>query len=186
MAILAAPLSVIPTLENNFILGIGVEYDAQSTILWRNPRSISKITPYIPSEDDKELLASCEAAFKNVNLNSLDGFNTEALFTTNDVSVIIFSQVDPQTLSRCTKVSRAFHWVTKNPTIWENQLANFLPNAQPLGSNICIFSTQQQFQIIYKKIDDLRKPYHARMDYVKERIKTIIAELKPLKPSTMT
>ncbi len=169
-----------PTLENDFNLKIRDEHDAKKKLIWTNPHLNSAITPYIPSEDDKELLAACQAALENVNLNSLDGFNPEVFFTTNDVSVIIFSQVDPQTLSRCTKVSRAFHLVTKNQTIWANQLANFLPNAKPLGSEICIFSTQQQFQIIYKKINDLRKPYYARFDYIKERSNTIMAALKPL------
>ena len=135
------------------------------------------ITPYIPSENDTALLASCEAAFKNVNPL---GFTPEAFFMTNDVSVIIFSQVDPQTLSSCTKVSKSFHWITKNQIIWQNQLTNLLPNVKPLGSEICIFSPQQQFQIIYKKIDGLRKPYQARIDYIKERTVDIKAEIKSL------
>ena len=170
--------TVIPTLENNFDLRIEAQRDSRSQVLWKNPHMNSVITPYIPSDGDQALLESCKAAFEKVN--PLAALTPEAVFMTNDVSVIIFSLVDPQTLSRCTKVSKSFHWVTKNQTIWRNQLASLVPNAKPLGAEVCIFSTQQQFQIIYKKINDLRKPYYAIMDYLKERIPTIIAELKLL------
>ncbi len=173
----------IPTLENHFGLSIAQEYDpdCENPLVWQNPYLNLAITPYIPS-GDKELVASCQTVFNDMRNSSVvtldESIKLEVFLWTNDVSVLIFSQLDLVTLSSCSKVSKCFHWITKASFIWAKQLTNLLPNVKPLKPEVCIFSTQQQFQIIYTKINDYKKPYFARFDRIKETSLTLKNELK--------
>lgn len=190
----------IPSLDNLFGLTIGDEYeydynsgtsevgdhDHGSTtsfetsggrVVWSNPHLKSAITPYIPNEDN-ELIGSCNQTF-NVAIQKL-ALTQEELneqFFLHDCSVFIFSQLDLPSLICCTKVSKCFHVITKRSLIWENQLVNLLPKVKPLSSQICIFSPQNQFQIIYKKIRDHQKPFIAKFEHTLEQCRAWKQEL---------
>ncbi len=48
---------------------------------------------------------------------------------------------------------------SKFPLIWECQLIKLLPNVKIIPTDTCIFSHEEQFKIIFKRINDELKPY---------------------------
>jgi len=120
--------------------------------------SSSIIQPYLPS-DNQDLVKACQAAYSRYyQAASFDdtgakfGFNQHALRNA-------FAYLDVRDLVKFSKASKCCYLVTKTDQIWEDQLNKFLPKTQFLSMNVCSFSPEQQFKIIFKRINDELKPY---------------------------
>jgi hypothetical protein len=168
-----------PTLENYFNLNIGHEYDwvpcpsapgeenpASSMLeitLWKNPHLGSLITSYIPVES------------LNFNPTIQSGF-----FNNIDVMVVVLSSLDLKNVINCSTVCKSFYTALKSDSIWRVQLCQFLPNVTVIAPNLCIFNPQQQFSIIFKRIENECKPYIAKFNRNQELSIVLLNELKTL------
>ncbi len=168
---------VTPTLENFFGLNIGNEYttsDVGTGVItrWTNPHlqqdsafvipTTYAITPYIPGDSQKF------------------AFTAPSEFWNQDITVIILSNLDLKTLVNCSTVCKSFYSASKVDRIWRVQLYNLLPNVTNMAPNLCIFTPEQQYKVIFKKIQNECKPYMAKFTRNQEGAQNLLNELKTL------
>jgi hypothetical protein len=164
-------------LENFFGLNIGNEYVSKENGLgiytkWANPHlqqdsffetpTLSAISPYIPGE-------SLQFAF-----------TAPSEFWHQDTTVVILSNLDLKTLVNCSTVCKFFYSASKADFIWRNQLWNLLPNVTNVPPNLCIFTPEQQYKVIFKRIQNECKPYIAKFNRNEELGNNWLNELKTL------
>jgi len=159
----SSTFGVPPTLENHFGLNIGNEYvfhvqESSSGELeevretkWENPYLGITITPYIPKG--------------NINLPKTGTNGQESLFLHHDTTVIILSHLNLKNVINFSTVSKCCFLATKADAIWHVQLYNLLPAVKVIVPTLCAFSPEQQFKIIYKRIDNECKPYLIKFNY---------------------
>ena len=128
-----------------------------------NPLKASIIQPYIPF-DNQELVKACQEVYTKYWETPL--FNeTGALFHFHrDALPIAFVYLHPKDLVNFSEVDKCCYLATKTDAIWENQLKKLLPNTQIMPMQVCCFSPEHQFKIIFKKIKDELKPYIAQLE----------------------
>ena len=124
-----------------------------------NPYLRSTIKPYIPS-NDQELIKSFERAYQSYS-RSFNLDNTGAIFyELKDPLILTFSLLDPKDLAHFSEVSKCCFLATKIPLIWECQLIKHLSNVSITIPNVaCSSSHEERFKIMFKRINDERKPY---------------------------
>ncbi len=122
------------------------------------PSHSSIIRPYVPS-DNRELVKACQETYKKYFLTPL--FNeTGALFHFHrDALSFAFVYLHPKDLVNFSEVDKCCYLATKTDAIWENQLKKLLPNTQIMPMQVCCFSPEHQFKIIFKKINNALMPY---------------------------
>ena len=140
-----------PCLDNYFCIAI----ETRGELF---PYNRSAIKPFVPS-DNQKLVILCESTYnqykQTLNLNQ-----TGALFyELKEPFVLTFAHLDPRDLARFSTVSKCCFLATKYPLIWETQLKKLLPDVNFISSTLCKFSDEQQFKIIFKRINDELKPY---------------------------
>lgn len=129
---------------------------------WVNPYSRSTIKPYVPS-DSQELVKICADAYTKY-LKEPNFDTTGALFyELKEPFVVIFSNLDPKSLANFSEVSKCCYLAIKPPIIWELQMNKLLPNVKILPTELCQFSCEQQFKIIFKRVHDELKPYISKL-----------------------
>ncbi len=142
-------MSITPSLSNYFYIEID---------LLANPYLRSTIKPYIPS-DDQEFIKSSGRVYQSY-LRSFNLDNTGAIFyELKDPFALTFSLLGPKDLAHFSQVSKCCFLASKFPLIWECQFIKLLPNVKIIPTDACIFSHEEQFKIIFKRINDELKPY---------------------------
>lgn len=175
---MAVPVSsqiFTPTLENFFGLNIGNEYATSDGGMfitrWTNPHlqqdsafaiPTSAITPYIPGDSQQF------------------AFTAPSEFWNQDITVIILSKLDLKNLVNCSTVCKSFYSASKVDFIWSSHLYNLLPNVTVVAPNLCIFTPEQQYKVIFKRIQNECKPYIAKFTYIQEVAQNWQNELKTL------
>ncbi len=140
---------------------------------WVNPYSHSTIKPYVPG-DSQEFVKICEDAYTKYS-QTLNYNNTGTpVYEAKDPFVIIFAHLDPKNLANFSEVSKCCYLATKPPIIWKSQMTKLLPNVKILPTQLCQFSTEQQFKIIFKRISDELKPYICKL----KRNYEVLSELR--------
>ena len=184
---------VEPTLENYFGLDIGDAYeyglsmsDTDTSLVakleWKNPHLRSTILPYIP-EDNKGLIKTFERAviesYKQLpNVSKEKTSSGEVTFSCRDVTVYIVSNLDLKDLIRFSKVNKCCFLATKADIVWRIQLCKLLPQVECKNSNLCTFTPEQQFKIIYKRMVNARNPFVARYNYNTEKYRKLKSQLE--------
>jgi len=127
------------------------------------PSHSSIIRPYVPS-DNRELVKACQETYKKYFLTPL--FNeTGALFHFHrDALSFAFVYLHPKDLVNFSEVDKCCYLATKTDAIWENQLKKLLPNTQIMSMQVCGFSPEHQFKIIFKRINNELTPYIAQFE----------------------
>ncbi len=131
------------------------------------------ITPYVPSENNKQLLDACETAFKKNQTASL----AEATLCIKEIAVVVLAHSDLKALSVLANVRKSFYWITKSSynsetkrdAIWDIKLFQLLPKVERIPLEKTTFSPEQQYKIVVKRIQDESKVYSAKFEHVRER-----------------
>ncbi len=170
------PIIPTQTLENFFGLHLTNECataeGGERITVWTNPYLqqvnafatpiLSAITPYIPGRSQQF------------------AFNAPLELLSQDVTVTILSKLDLKNLLNCSSVCKSFYSASKANFIWGIQLWNLLPNVTNVAPNLCIFTHEQQYKVIFKRIQNECKPYTAKFTRNQEISNNMLDQLKTL------
>jgi hypothetical protein len=104
------------------------------------------ITPYVPTEADK------------LNQTFYDGMEG-IIHLIQDPLVKSFTILIPKDLANFSEVSKGCYSVTKCELIWLFQLNKLFPNVKHVPKEFCGFNIKKQFEILFKRVQDERKPF---------------------------
>jgi hypothetical protein len=147
----------VPNLENHF----GVPfYNPFSSPGWNNPYARAIIKPYVPS-DDQEMALTCQKVLNSNMPDILTGADnaTGSKFSFDPVTRNVMSLLDPKDLANFSEASKCCYSASKANFIWEVQLHKIFPNVKVMNNSLCSFSSEQQFKIYFKRMNDELKPY---------------------------
>jgi hypothetical protein len=139
-----------------------------------NPNQ-TKIQPYIPCDNSalKSLFEENIQEIKCISCSEyyfLDGLK--------DALTTIYIQLEPKDLVIFSEVSRCCYLAMKSNAVWQIQLYKLLPNVKFLVTQVCSFTPEQQFQIIFHKICNRKKPFIAQLQHYEERVLEIKETMK--------
>lgn len=158
-----AQLTQYPHFDNNYF----VDFVDPSDSAWVNPHRGS-IKPYIPKHELTQLF-NLSALFDNVSHVFCSDFFRQ-----------YYSTVEPIDLCSLSEVSKSCYLATKADLIWNVQLKKLLPNVTPLSKIESLFISRHQFQIIFKRLHDTKKPFRAQLQHNFERINELKSSLLQL------
>ena len=174
-----------PSLENHFGIPIQDEkqplnnHDSQMVVVWTNDHLVVK--PYNPPADDSELIKACTKTY-NSNFLAIANLSPAASTLMNQgAAVALLARLEPKDIANFSEVSKCFFLATKKgynlqikeDAIWDVQLAKLLPNVKKIPSELCTFSPEQQFKIVYKRINDERKCFVTKLKRNEETCKNL-------------
>jgi len=157
-----------PTPSNNYCVKFGqwtINEQGESTYV-ANPYILKSIKPYIPCES---IALTSSTFFKKINTSGMDC----CIYDSKEAFSTIFIFLDTKNLVNFSETSKCCYLATKTDIIWQYQLKKLLPNVCCLSKFTCTFTPEQQFQIVFKKLNDRKKPFIAQLVYVCERIKEL-------------
>ena len=149
--------------------------ESESSQRWTNPYleqnhmflmpTLYAITPYIPGGSQQFAVTAPSGSWDH------------------DITVVILSNLDLKTLVNSSSVCKSFYSASKVDRIWRVQLCKFLPNVTVMNRNLCIFTPEQQYKVIFKRIQNECKPYVAKFtrNQEKNNLSGRMNELKTLK-----
>ncbi len=163
MAIPTSNSTEQPSIINNFFhLLHSFDWDKGE---WHDHSKDQSNTPHIPAPADEVLHAVCVAEFNKKTRIPGTLTTFEQFLLNTDSIVVILTNLDLKTLLNCSEVSKCFYLATKAEIVWEAQLFSFLPNVTPIPLSNCVFTTSQQFQIVYKAVKNAKKPFIAKLEH---------------------
>jgi hypothetical protein len=164
-----------PTPSNNYCVNFEDHYqvrdkelDKLTVYYWSNPyaRTQKSIKPYVPCDS---IALTSLTFFEKINTSGLDC----CICDSKDAFSTLFIILDPKDLVNFSETSKCCYLATKTDIIWQYQLKKLLPNVCCLSKFTCTFTPEQQFQIVFKKIHDRKKPFIAQLEHVREKTKEI-------------
>jgi hypothetical protein len=133
------------------------ELITQRQTIWQNRHLQFAIRSY-PSSINEE--GNCIKTFASeISTRAYQGVEESFFSPQKNVIFIILNHLAPKDLMSCSNVSKNFYLATKTELLWEKQLEKLLPQVQALSRKECSFTPEQQFKIIFKAINDQKKPF---------------------------
>ena len=123
---------------------------------------VSVIAPYIPGNSQQFAVTAPSDFWKQ------------------GTTEIILLNLDQKTFFHSSSVCKFFYSASKADSIWKVQLCKFLPNVTVVDPNLCIFTPEQQYKVIFKRIENECKPYIAKFNHNQEIINDWLSDLKSL------
>lgn len=138
---------------------------------WQNPdvKTSHGIVPYVPLENIK----STFVFNKKIKDNGLP-----CIFNNEEILFAIFSILEPKAIVNFSEVSIGCYLATKSDFIWRTKLKKLLPKVNCMSID-CMFSPEQQFQILFKRIEDRRKRFNTEFKHTNKLIRKLKSNAKP-------
>jgi hypothetical protein len=118
----------------------------------------SKIQPYLPVQA-QGLVKRCQGMYEKYSKEGSFNENGSRFYFCRDPLRNVFRDLSPQDLASFSEVSSCCYLVTKIEIIWEDQLKKLLPKTCIIPQTKSCFSSEEQFKIIFKTIQEVRRPY---------------------------
>ncbi len=145
-------MAITATIKNNFGVNFHA-YDRAGQQIWTNP--YVNRPPFIPSTDST-LIESCQKVAELAN--PAEG----SVFLLDPVVKIVLASLDLKTLTEMPQVCKSLYIAIKSDSIWAAQFRQFFSKVQPLTKSP--FSTEEQFKIYFRAMNDAKKPYKAQLE----------------------
>lgn len=158
----------LPTKENDYWVSFKDWGDAVSSDSpeWINPLAGKVFPTYIPCPSTLKEDFTKEISFENRNVICLDLF-VPSLIT-----------LAPNDLCSLSLVSKCCYVALRADAIWSGKVQDLLPNVRCISLQKCTFSPEQQFQIVFKKIQNRKAPFELQYQHWQTRFTDKIAAIE--------